>query len=131
MKRPLYVWVVIFWLLWVALFSGLRLAGAVNAWNWLQKVGVSPGAGYIAVSGAVFMLALAVAALMLALRARGYVWVVRGVVLAYAVWYWADRLLFTRDDASRANWSFALVVTLLAVGYGFAVTVLEARRDGG
>lgn len=128
-KRPLYVWVVVLGLLWLALNAGLRLAGALTAWDWLETFGVLPGPLYVAISGAVFMLALAAAAGMLYIRARGFVWAVRGVTLAYALWYWLDRLLLTRDDTTRVNWPFVLAATLILAGYVFMVTATEAHRD--
>jgi len=130
-KRPLAVWVVTLGLVVCGLAGGLRMAAALRGWDWLTTLGISPGPLYLAISGGLFLLAFPVAAVLLLWGENRNLaaLAVRGVCFTYALWYWGDRLLLTRDEATRANLPFALVFSLVLLGYVYAVISLEMRRE--
>lgn len=109
MKRPLCVTILLWLVLSLTAWSGLRLWSAIQWWNSLQEFGTPPGALYIAASGGAWL----VAGLALSWGVwRGKVWARIGLVGAaagFSVWYWCDRLLF---QSLRANWPFALGATV-------------------
>ena len=119
-RRPFFLWVVILGLLVFAIFNGLRLYGALHAWSSLQAIGVQPGAWYIAVTGGIFAVAFLAAFLLLLFRSRGAAWTVTGVILAYILWYWLDRLLLTRNPMANMNATFAACASFVLAGFALA-----------
>lgn len=91
-KRPFYLWVLIVLLALFGLNSMLRLAATLRAWEALDAFGTQPGPLYLAITGGIFALAFLLAVTALLLRWRAAAWIVRGAVIAFALWYWVDRL---------------------------------------
>lgn len=48
--------------------------------------------------------------------------------LAYAVWYWADRLWFGQTDYTRRTWPFALTITILCLTVIFVILNLQSVK---
>jgi hypothetical protein len=109
MKRPLCVTILLWLVLSLTAWNGLRLWTAIQWWKSLQEFETPPGALYIAASAGIWL----VAGLMLFWGTRrGKAWARIGLVGAaagFSVWYWCDRLFF---QAPRANWPFALGATV-------------------
>jgi hypothetical protein len=88
------------------LFLGLRLPDLpYTAPRW-----------YLPLSGAVWgITALAAGSGLLAGR-RWAPPVARAAAVAFAAWYWADRLMLVRTDFALRSWPAAAVITLAALG---------------
>jgi hypothetical protein len=116
--------VVIFLLLAAA--GWLRTQQTLAQWNLLAAWGIWPGPLYNALSGAVWGVVGLPAAWGLWFRKR---WADRLTWIAawfYPVAFWLDRLFIARSPEARTGWPFWLAVTLLWLGYVFAV--LRSRR---
>lgn len=110
MKRPLCVTILLWLVLSLTAWGGLRLWSALRWWNDLQRFGTPPGAAYIAVSGGAWLLA-GMSLLWGIWRQKA--WARIGLILtaaSFSVWYWCDRLFF---QLPRANWPFALGATII------------------
>jgi hypothetical protein len=126
--RTFELWVLVLILLLGALEGFLRLQAAIYTWSVLVSFDIVPGPLYLAVSGAIWGLALLAAALGLFFRqlwAPGYT---RVVVVVLALAYWADRLAFTRTADAQANWPFMAGVTALALAFVFSVLALDRQK---
>jgi len=110
MKRPFSVTFLLYLVLCLTAWSGLRLASAIQWWGTLLEFAAPPGPLYIAISGAVWLVA-GIGLLWGIWQAKTLIRVaLAGVGAGFVLWYWCDRLLL---QASRANWPFALGTTLL------------------
>lgn len=122
---PFYLIVLIAGLLWLALTNGLRLAGAVRGWEWLNTLAIQPGPLYIALTGGIFAAGFLLASAGLLTRRAWSRPVTLAVVGLYAAWLWIDRLLVAQSW-SDSGWPFALGATLVLVVFTFAA--LSAAR---
>ena len=48
--------------------------------------------------------------------------------LAYAAWYWADRLWFGQTDYTRRTWPFALAITILCLTVIFVTLNIQSVK---
>src|SRR5512145_311361 len=99
----------------------LRFAAALREWNLLIELGARPGPLYMAIGGALWGLLGWGAVVLLFVHPRGG-WdrpAVFLAVLAAAILYWIDLLLFTRPAEMLVNWPFALVTTAGGLVYLF------------
>lgn len=83
----------------------------------LPDLPMSVPAGYLALTGAVWGVAGAVLAFGLL---TGQAWSRRALPwagAAFLAWYWIDRLLFARSEYAARSWPFALMLTLLGLGW--------------
>lgn len=82
---------------------------------------------YIAVSGA-FWTGVWLVVFWCFWRAVHYTrQIVVGSAVLYAAWMWIDRLLVQAGPAP--NWPFALVATILLLGYTFAIVLDPRNKD--
>ena len=125
-RRPATVTTFLSLVLCLTAWNAVRLIAALFNWNLLREFAPRPGPVYILITASFW--ALSGFALWQALRRRR-VSRPRGpflFVLAYAVWWWADRLLFQSSDA---NWPFALIVTLLLCAWAGILLFHPRTRD--
>jgi hypothetical protein len=101
-------------LLWLVLsltgWSGLRLFTAIQWWQTLLELASPPGPLYIAVSAGVW---LVVAFGLLWGMWQAKVWIrtaLLGAGAGFSVWYWCDRYLL---QSAHENWPFSLGATVL------------------
>ncbi len=126
--RTFELWVLVIILLVGALDGFLRLQAAVYTWSVLAGIGITPGPLYLAISGAIWGLALLVAAAGLFFRRPWAPRYTRITVIVLALAYWADRLAFTRSADAQANWPFMTGVTVLALAFVFSVLSLDRQK---
>ena len=109
----------------VLIFTGwnaLRLGAAIAAWQTLAEYGARGGPLYSAVSGAFWQIVGITAFVGIW---WGKTWGMKAAIIAaagYASWYWFDRLVM---QFPRANWPFALVVTIILL----SLTLLTLRAS--
>lgn len=109
MKRPLSVTILLWLVLSLTAWGGLRLWSAIRWWDDLQRFGTPPGAAYLAVSGGV---GLAAGLLLLwgMWRRKPQTRIgLLGTAAGLALWYWCERLLL---QTQRLNWPFSLGATV-------------------
>jgi hypothetical protein len=110
LKRPHSVTFLMFTVLCLTAWNAIRLFASIADWNLLAEFAPRPGPVYIAVSATFWTLsgvALWITIRRRSPRARLATAIISG---AYALWWWADRLLL---QAPRPNWPFAIVATIL------------------
>ena len=105
-----------------------RFGGALASWELLQRVGMRPGPGYLALTGAVYGLSGLAVALGLWFGWRKAGRLGRGLAFFYTAWYWIDKMLIRQNEASRTNWPFMLIVSLLLLGVALGSLYLPAVR---
>lgn len=116
MKRPFSVTILLWLVLSLTVWSGLRLYSALRWWSTLSEFASPPGPFYIALSAGIW-LTISVLLLWGMWQARAWIrYALLGAGAALAVWYWADRLLLQRPNE---NWPFALVATILLLSVLF------------
>ncbi len=126
--RTFELWVLVIILL-VGAFNGfLRLQAAVYTWSVLATIGITPGPLYLALSGAIWGLALLVAAVGLFFRQRWAPLFTHVTVIVLALAYWLDRLVFTRSADAQVNWPFMAVVTVFTLAFVFSVLSLDRQK---
>jgi hypothetical protein len=110
MKRPFSVTILLWLVLSLTAWSGLRLYSAIRWWNVLLEFASPPGPWYIAISAA-FWLIVCIGLLWSMWQAKAWArYALLGAGAGFAVWYWCDRFLF---QMYNANWSFALLASVL------------------
>ncbi len=110
MKRPFSVTILLWLVLSLTAWSGLRLYSAIRWWSTLIEFASPPGPWYIAISGG-FWLIVSVLLFWGMWQAKAWIrYALFGAGAGYPVWYWCDRLLF---QVSSANWPFMLIGTAL------------------
>ena len=110
MKRPFSVTILLWLVLSLTAWSGLRLATAILWWKTLLEFATPPGPLYIAISGGIWLIA-SISLLWGMWRATTWIrYALLGAGASFAVWYWCDRLLL---QSLRSNLPFALGATLL------------------
>ena len=110
MKRPFSVTILLWLVLSLTAWSGLRLVSAILWWRTLLEFAASPGPLYIAISAGIWLI-VGVGLLWGMWQVKAWIrYALFGAVAGFSLWYWCDRLLL---QASRENWPFALGATVL------------------
>ena len=115
----------VFLLLLASVSGWLRMQQSLVYAGRLAQLEISVPPLYLAISGAVFGIAMMAAGVWLWLGLPGYRLMVGSVVGLFCAWFWIDRLLLTRNPAVHANNTFILAVT--AFFLIFTVAVLAAH----
>jgi hypothetical protein len=110
MKRPFGVTILLWLVLSLTVWSGLRLATAIQWWSTLLEFATPPGPLYIAISAGVWLLTSLVLFWGMWQSKAWIRYVLLGAGAGLSVWYWCDRYLF---QTSSENWLFALLVNIL------------------
>ena len=126
--RTFELWLLALGLLGVSLVGWLRLQLVISDWGFLQQAGFQPGPVYQAILGAVWGIDGLVCAAGLLLRKRWAPVATRAVAVLLAAWYWADLLALTRAPDAADNWPAMLVLTVLCLGFTFAVLALDRQK---
>jgi hypothetical protein len=126
--RSFLLIVLVLGFLYFSLTGWWRLYLSIVDWKLLVSLGLFPGPLYLAVYGSIAGLFGATAAVSLWLRHPWAPGTARIGALAAAAWYWLDRLLFTRSEASRTNWPFWAGITLACLLFVFLVLAAPRQR---
>jgi hypothetical protein len=121
------------WVLALALFASalagfLRMQAAFYAWDVLTQLGLQPGPLYAALSGAVWGCVSLAAALGLLFRQRWAPVFTRFGAAGLALFYWIDRLFFTRSPDAQVNTPFAAGMTAVLLFFAFGVLALDRQK---
>lgn len=110
MRRPFSVTILLYLVLCLTAWSGLRLVSTIQWWGTLDEYAAPAGPVYIAITGGAWL--VAGAGLLWGMwQAKSWIRVaLLGVGAGFDAWYWCDRLLL---QTPRANWPFALGATFL------------------
>ena len=108
-KRPASV-TTLMWLVVVpTVWNATRLGASITKWDLLADFASPPGPAYIAGSG-VFWVVCGLGILLLIHRRNQQARLAAAAfAIAYAIWWWTDRLLIQPETAS--NWPFNLTLT--------------------
>lgn len=135
-KRPFRLWVLWLGLLICGLAGWVRAIYAAANWNWLNFSGMTPGPWYLVITGVLWGLVGSIAVVWFLLRKPWSNLVSVSAVLAFALLYWADRILFHAGQSGSDNTLFAVLFTLLIVLYALAaarpweeIELLRRRRS--
>jgi hypothetical protein len=110
MRRPFSVTILLWLVLSLTVWSGLRLVTAIQWWRTLLEFASSPGPLYIAISGVAWLVA-GIGLLWGIWQAKTWARVaLLGAGAGFTVWNWSDRLLL---QSSHANWLFTLAANFL------------------
>ncbi len=112
MKRPRLVSLLAVLIFLIGIWNGFRMVEAALFWKVLAEYHLNPGPLYVSTSGGFWLLAALFLTYGLWLGKSWSWWASIGASLAYALWYWTDRLLL---QVPHANWPFALAVTLIVL----------------
>ena len=124
MKRPRSVTWLALGVLSLSILQFLRFGMSVANWEFLAEQALSVSPLYLALTGLLWALpSLAVAwALWF-----GYHWAGRAAMwgtLAFSIYYWLDRLLLGRSEATESNMPFAIGMNIIL----FAIIVWIVQR---
>jgi hypothetical protein len=112
MRKPFCVTILLWLVLSLTVWSGLRLYSAIRWWSTIREFASPPGPLYIAVSGGFWL----IASLFLFWGMwQSTAWIrfaLLGTGAGLTVWYWGDRLLLQN---SSVNWPFALLFTVISL----------------
>ena len=112
MKRPVCVTILLWLVLSLTAWSGLRLYSAIRWWSVLDEFASPPGPWYIVISGGIWLMA-SILLLWGMWQAKAWIrYALLGAGTGFMVWYWSDRLLL---QTHSANWPFILVGTVLVL----------------
>jgi hypothetical protein len=107
-SRSIGVSILVIFVLLLAAWNGLRLGETIFFWKTLEGYGARPL--YIALTGAVWLIAGFLLARGLWLgKAWGWAAAIGGTI-GYTTWYWFDRLIMQEP---HANWPFVLIVNIV------------------
>jgi hypothetical protein len=110
MKRPFSVTILLWLVLSLTAWSGLRLYSSIQWWSTLFEFASPPGPWYIAISGG-FWFIISVILLWGMWQAKAWIrQALFGAGAGFTAWYWCDRLIFQEPSA---NWPFMLIGTVL------------------
>ena len=128
-KRSFWVKLLILLNLIIAMTGWVRLYSVLNQWEWLQYLQIFPPPAYFAITGLLLGIAGLISAVGLWLMRKWGIVVTHLFITLLALWFWADQLLFTRSETSKANWPFLLGATLLFLGYTYIVLIYEKKNS--
>ena len=110
MRRPFSVTILLWLVLSLTAWSGLRLYTAIQWWNALLEFASRPGPWYIAISAGVWLI-VSITLLWSMWQAKTWArYALLGTGAGFAVWYWCDRLFLQMPGA---DWPFTLAATIL------------------
>jgi len=110
MKRPFSVTILLWLVLSLTAWSGLRLASAILWWGALLEFASPPGPWYISISAGVGLVT-GIGLLWGMWQAQPWIRAALiGAGAGFTLWYWCDRLVI---QSLHANWPFALGATAL------------------
>jgi hypothetical protein len=118
-KRPFGVTLLLWLVLSLSAWGAVRLFGAFRWWNVLNEFGARLSPLYLSITGAGWIV---VGAMLLWSLFTGKSWVRLVIPISVFLWvveYWVERMFF---ESSRANFFFALIVSILL----FIVTFVSA-----
>jgi hypothetical protein len=118
-KRPFGVTLLLWLVLSFSAWGAVRLFGAFRWWNVLNEFGARLSPLYLSLTGLVWIV---VGAILLWSLFTGKSWVKLVIPISIFLWvveYWVERMFF---ESSRANFFFALSVSILL----FTVTFVSA-----
>ena len=110
MKRPLSVTILLWLVLSLTAWSGLRLYTSIQWWSTLIEFASPPGPWYITISAAVW---LTVSLFLLWGMWQAEDWIryaLLGAGAGFTVWFWSDRFLY---QPSNTNGLFVLLINIL------------------
>jgi hypothetical protein len=110
--RPLGVTVLAWTVLSLTVLNGLRLLEAIRGWNFLLSLEQTPPVLYIAISGLIWSLIGVPLFLGLILGRPWAVGLMRVAAIAYAAYYWLDRILIADRSVIANRWLFDLALTV-------------------
>jgi len=127
-KRPFLVTLLALGVLILMVFNGVRFGSALAQWGSLLDFMPRPGPLYIAATGLIWTLGWLIVYLGLY---YGWKWWACPTALAvsafYAIYYWADRLVF-QTAVERSNVTFAFITTFLCLAFVVIVLALPKSR---
>jgi hypothetical protein len=125
MKRPFCVTILLWLVLSLTAWSGLRLYSTLQWWSTLLEFASPPGPFYIAISGAVWLIA-SLLLLWGLWQAKAWArYALLGAGAAFSVWYWCDRIVFQMPSV---NWPFALAANIILFTFIVACTFVPGTR---
>ena len=128
-KRSFWLKLLILLNLIIAMTGWVRLYSVLNQWEWLQYLQIFPPPAYFAITGILLGISGLISAVGLWLMRKWGIVVTHQFITLLALWFWADQLLFTRSETSKANWPFLLGATLLFLGYTYIVLIYEKKNS--
>jgi len=128
-KRSFWLKLLILLNLIIAMTGWVRLYSVLNQWEWLQYLQIFPPPAYFAITGLLLGISGLISAVGLWLMRKWGIVVTHQFITLLALWFWADQLLFTRSETSKANWPFLLGATLLFLGYTYIVLIYEKKNS--
>jgi len=122
-KRPIRVYFLAIFILWLAAWNGLRLGETIFFWRTLETYGAHPL--YIAISGGIWVVSgLLIDWGFFLGKAWGWAATLAGT-LVYPAWYWFDRLVLQEP---HANWPFVLVVNIVLILIIYSILLSRKTR---
>jgi len=110
MKRPFSVTIMLWMVLSLTVWSGLRLVTAIQWWPTLLEFATQPGPLYITISAGVW-LASGISLLWGMWQTKAWIrYALLGAGSSFSAWYWGDRLLL---QLPHVNWPFAILANSL------------------
>jgi len=125
-KRPFGVTLLLWLVLMLSVWGAVRFAAALRWWDMLIEFDSSLGPLYLSITGAGWGVAGGV---LLSGILRRQKWTPPAVVASTLVWlieYWIERLVF---QSSRANLSFALTLSILAIVTTWILSILPGTKS--
>lgn len=126
MKRPFAVTTLLWMVLFLVTWNTIRAFAALDNWTVLKEFAPRPGPVYIFISASFW--AVSGFALWRALRHRRVTSARKPLayLLGYALWWWADRLIFSGPGV---NWPFTLSLTLLLCAFTIALSFHPRTKE--
>ena len=118
-RRPFGVTLLLWLVLSLSAWGGVRLIAALRWWNMLNEFEARLSPLYLSITGVAWIVAGAV---LLWGLFSGKLWTIRAILASISLWilqYWVERIFF---ESPRANLFFASIVTVLL----FIVTLISA-----
>jgi hypothetical protein len=127
-KPPVTVTIFAILVLIIAVTNLIRLWAAIQYWETLVNIGVSPGPMYIAITGLIWSLVGSYLVWMLWAGRPGSRIAIIVVSSLYIIYYWLDRLVF-RSHFPQQNSPFITGVSILVVFYMIITLLLPSNQE--
>ncbi len=128
-RRPFLLYILCGVLLLFSASGLVRAILALRQWDFLLEVGIRPGPLYLVLTGAITALAALISAVGLWLRRRWAILFCGAAVLAFSVWYWADRLFVASSPGPGT--AFAVFITLFGLVWAGLILATLAKGPYG